>query len=170
MCPVLKSISPLLVAMLTSKPTGIGKVVTDKWEATNRMSFETFLTFWKKVSPDLNLPGSQAGDDISYAEWTESIYCKYQGMQKPGGAKHGIVREIGGHWITEATYFEDKRHGLSFTWLDFGDHDEVAFEAHIYNHGEKVAYIKWAEDWSEISSSGNKELILQNGGLSLFKP
>ena len=87
-------------------------------------------------------------------------------MREPGGAKHGIVRTIKpGHWIQEATYFEDKPHGLSFAWWD-----DNTFEAYIYDHGEEKACIRWNDDWSVWYMRGNKELILMNNGLNIFKP
>ena len=113
--------------MLTSKPTGADPIAIANWEATNRMIFEIFLTYWKNASPeDLYFPGLQAGEDASYAEWTEEKNgrtYRHQGMRKPlgfffgGGEKHGIVRTIysSGN-ISEATFFEDEPHGLSFTW------------------------------------------------------
>ena len=107
----------------------------------------------------------QAGDDASWNEWTNKI----GGMRKPGGGqKHGIVRTIDsdGDFIEEATFNDDEPHGLSFTWTD----NFTAFQAAIYDHGEWKAYICWNADWSEVGSSGNSELILENNGLSIFKP
>ena len=131
------------------------------------MTIEMFKTFWQKVSPDLEFPWTQAGDEASYAEWMDGN-TKYQGMRKPdGGQKHGIVRTIDRDGdINEATWYEDKLHGLSFWWINYTN----AFYASIYYHGNLKAYIEWKDDWSEYHSSGNKELILENNGLSIFKP
>ena len=108
------------------------------------MTFEIFFAFWQKVGPDLEFPGTQAGDDASYVEWTDEYNgCKFQGMRKPdGGQKHGIVRTISndGDFIEEATYYQDKLHGLCFAWLD---RPTVAFEAEIYDHGQVKAGIWW---------------------------
>ena len=155
--------------MLKRKPIGANQKVTARWEATNRMIIEIFKAFWQKVSPDLEFPLTQAGDAASYAEWEDS-YCKYQGTRKPdGGQKHGIVRTIFNDGsIAEATYCEDMPHGLSFTWLN--DINFFAFDASIWDHGERKARICWNDDWSEAHSEGNKELILENNGLSIFKP
>ena len=79
--------------MLNSKPIGADKLATERWEATNRMAVRIFNAFWQNVSPKLAFPGSQAGDDASYAEWAEGSW-KHYGMRKAGGAKHGIVRSI----------------------------------------------------------------------------
>ena len=88
-------------------------------------------------------------------------------MRKPdGGQKHGIVRTISdGGWIREATYCEDKLHGLVFTWWG----NFIAFDAAIYDHGQLKSCIIWKDDCSEYDSK-NKEMILENNGLSLFKP
>ena len=91
-------------------------------------------------------------------------------MRKPGdGQKHGIVRTISndGDWISEETYCEDKRHGLYFVWFN-GNYR--AFSAAIWDHGKQKAFIIWKDDWSEDISFGNKELILMNNGLNIFKP
>ena len=131
------------------------------------LTFEIFLSFWQKVSLDLTFPGMQAGDEASYVEWTESDGQKCYGMRKPDGARHGIFRMIApGQFIREETYCEDKQHGLSFYWFNYGP----AFHAAIYDHGERKACIYWKSDWSELYSTGNKELILMNNGLSIFKP
>ena len=54
---------------------------------------------------------------------------KYYGTRKPGGAKHGVVRTIvSGNWIQEATWYEDKQHGLSFYWF-IGHYPNEAFKA-----------------------------------------
>ena len=128
------------------------------------MTIEMFKVFWQKVSPHLTI---EAGDKASYNEWMENS-TKYQGARKPGGARHGIVRTISkyGGWIEEATWYEDKEHGLSFIWMD-GNY--WAFGAAIYDHGKQKAFICWRDDWSEWNSE-NKELILENNGLSIFKP
>ena len=161
--------------MLKSKPTGAGKKLTARWEATNRMTIEMFKAYWQSVSPDLEFPLTQAGDEASCAEWEGKDRfgnnCKFQGMRKAGGdRKHGIVRAISndGRFIQEATYYENEMHGLSFVWRF--TNGPIAFRAEIYNHGEEEAYITWYDDWSEYYSSGDKELILENNGLSIFKP
>ena len=70
------------------------------------MTIEIFLSFWQKVSPRLAFPGTQAGDDASYAEWEgKDCYgnnCKFQGMRKLD-LKHGVVRTISstGAWIRQ---------------------------------------------------------------------
>ena len=101
--------------MLVSLPIGADAGAIANWNLTKRMTVEIFKFFWQKVSPDLAFPGMQAGDDASYAEW-EDVYGKNFGMRNAAGEKHGIVRTIGkyGSWIREATYYEDKPHGLSF--------------------------------------------------------
>ena len=106
--------------MLTSKPTEADEKSIANWEASNRMTFEIFFAFWQKASPDLEFPGTQAGEDASYSEWTDGAGDKCYGMRKPGGGqKHGIVRTIRpGNFIEESTYYEDKPHGLSFFWTD----------------------------------------------------
>ena len=48
--------------------------------------------------------------------------------------------------------------------------NNLAFKATIYNHGVRKAEIWWKDDWSEFMSIGDKELILENNGLSIFKP
>ena len=153
--------------MLKSKPIGANQKATERWEATNRMTIEIFKAFWQRVSPDLEFPWTQAGDDASHVEWGNDYY-KFQGTRMPGGAKQGIVRAIKpGSWIREETYFEDKLHGLSFAWTDDSDY---ALQAIIWVHGKKKAVIYWNDDWSERHSWGDKELILENNGLSNFKP
>ena len=87
-------------------------------------------------------------------------------MRNADDQKHGIVKTIGKYGsIEEATYYEDKPHGLSFAWRY-----NYAFIATIYNHGERKARIIWRDDWSEEYSDGDKELILENNGLSILKP
>ena len=128
----------MLAAMLKSKPIGADERAIANWEATNMLTIEMFKTFWQKVSPDLEFPWTQAGDEASYAEWTAKMYgrdCKFQGARKPGAAKHGIVRNIGRSFIREATFYEDKLHGLSFYWGKDGY--TTAFVAIIYNHDER---------------------------------
>ena len=159
--------------MLNRKPIGANQKAIANWEATNRMTIEMFKAFWQRVSPDLEFPGTQAGEEASHAEWegkdSDGDDCKFQGMRKPdGGQKHGIVRTIDSDygWIYEETYCDDKEHGLSFSWWN---DDGYAFEAAIYDHGEYKARISWESDWSEAGSN-NKEMILENNGLSIFKP
>ena len=133
------------------------------------LTFEIFFAFWQKVSPDLAFPEMQAGDEASYVEWTGERGIKHQGTRK-AGARHGIIRTIGndGLWIEEATFYEDKRHGLAFVWR--GENYTNAFTSIIYDHGERKAVIWWNADWSEYRSAGDKELILMNNGLNIFKP
>ena len=157
----------MLKKMLKSKPIGTNQKAIERWEATKRMTIEMFKAFWQRVGPHLPFPGTQAGDDASYAEWTEGSW-KYQGTRNAAGQKHGVVRTIpNGGFIIESTYTEDKLHGLCFTWWNNNHGD--AFDAYIYDHGEKKAYINWRDGWSEHRSK-NKEMILENNGLSLFKP
>ena len=82
--------------MLTSKPTGADEEAIAKWEASNRMTFEIFLSFWQKVSPDLTIESfwHEAGEEASYSEWTEDNGYKCYGMRNADGQKHGIVRTI----------------------------------------------------------------------------
>ena len=128
------------------------------------MTIEIFKAFWQKVSPHLEFPLTQAGDEASHVEW-EDNGDMYQGMRKLGGARHGIVRTINpGGSIREATYCNDEMHGLSFFWGDY-----TAFTAAIYDHGQLKASIIWKDDWSEIDSD-NKEMILENNVLCIFKP
>ena len=126
-----------------------------------------FFAFWQKVSPDLAFPVKQAGDDASYTEWTEGRKKCY-GMRKVGGAKYGIFRTIWSngtiHEATYSPYYENKLHGLSFTWNCYTN----AFLASIYDHGEEKERIIWSDDWSELSKYNN-EIILEKA-LSLFKP
>ena len=90
--------------MLINKPIGADEDAIRRWVATNRMSVDIFFAFWQKVTPELEFPGTQAGDEVSYAEWTKGRY-KYQGTRNAGGQKHGIVRTIEpGDWIEEVTY------------------------------------------------------------------
>ena len=134
--------------MLISQPIGAGEAETANWKRTNRMIVDIFNAYWKKVSPHFPMPGSKAGDEGSYSEWTDSNGDKCQGMRRTDGAKHGIVRSIcnGRCRITEATYLEDKLHGLCFQWINIED---WAFMATIYNRGNNKAFIQWKEDWSE---------------------
>ena len=118
------------------------------------------------------MPGTEAGDEAPYVEWeakdADGNVCKYFGMRNAAGLKSGIVRTIDCvGTIEEATFFEDKRHGLSFWWTN--NSYSNAFEANIFEHGEQKAHISWKSDWSECRSR-DKELILKNGGLSLLKP
>ena len=155
--------------MLNRKPIGANQKAIANWEATNRMTIEMFKAFWQRVSPDLEFPGTQAGDEGSHAEWTNEYGEKCYGTRKLGGGqKHGIVRTIwDDNFINEATFYEDEMHGLSFYWTNY---NTWAFYAAIYDHGEKKAAIWWRDDWSEYRSAGDKELILMNNGLSIFKP
>ena len=60
---------------------------------------------------------------------------------------HGIVRTIFHDGsIREATYCENKLHGLSFIW---DESTFYAFQASIYDHGQFKAFIQWNADWSE---------------------
>ena len=112
-------------------------------------------------------PGTKAGDEASYATWEDSDGWKYFGMRELG-LKHGIVRTISNDgWIKEETWYENKNHGLSFVWTNYS---YGAFYATIYDHGDQKARVRWRADWSEYSSSGDKDLILKNNGLSIFKP
>ena len=132
------------------------------------MTVERFTAFWRKVSPDLSFPGTKAGEEPTYNEWADGNGNKFQGMREPGGAKHGIVRTIDSVCdINEATFYEGKKHGLCLTWWD--DRYPIAFMARIFDHGERKAFINWRADWSVITSD-NKELILENNGLNIFKP
>ena len=88
-------------------------------------------------------------------------------MRNAAGLKSGIVRTVYSNGINEATYLKDKKHGLSFWWVN---HSTMAFKATIFEHGKDKAWIQWKSDWSEYNSRGDKELILKNGGLSLLKP
>ena len=103
------------------------------------LTVDIFFAFWQKVSPDLAFPVKQAGDEASYNKWTEGS-MKYYGTRKLG-QKHGIVRTIAADFITEATWYENKRHGLAFTW--FND-NLFAFMAKIFDHGEFKAEILWS--------------------------
>ena len=154
--------------MLSRKPTKPAhERAIANWDLTKRLIFETFHAFWKRVTAHLPMPGTEAGDEASYCEWTEG-FDTYQGMRNAAGLKSGIVRKIDSTgWINEATYFENKKHGLCFWWINGYDY---AFRAYILEHGEQKACIQWKSDWSEYHSSGNKALILENGGLSLLKP
>ena len=101
------------------------------------MTIEIFKAFWQRVSPDLEFPLTQAGDEASHAAWTDEYGNEFQGMRKPGGdQKHGIVRTIDsdGDFIQEATYCNDEMHGLCFRWGD--DINYYAFEAYIFDHGQ----------------------------------
>ena len=81
--------------MLKSKPIGADEDAIANWEASNRMTIEIFKAFWQRVSPDLEFPLTQAGDEASHAAWTDEYGSECQGMRKPGdGQKHGIVRTI----------------------------------------------------------------------------
>ena len=153
--------------MLNRKPIGAYKEATERWEATNRITIEIFKAFWQKVSPDLTI---EAGEEASYNEWQDEYGDKHQGTRKADAARHGVVRSIIPDkygFIQEATFYENKQHGLSFTWTN---HPDTAFTAEIYDHGELKASIWWTDDWSEDYSYGDKELILENNGLSIFKP
>ena len=121
--------------MLKSKPIGNDEVAIERWEATNRMTIEMFKAFWQRVSPDLEFPGTQAGEEASHAEWTNEYGEKCYGTRKLGGGqKHGIVRTIRPDgWIKEATFYEDEQHGLTFAWLN---NYSWAFKAEIYDHGK----------------------------------
>ena len=136
------------------------------------LTFDIFMAFWQKLSPQLHFPGTIAGDDATCTEWEENKYgvtTKYFGMRKADGAKHGVIREVNSYSygdIWEQTYFEDKKHGLSFLWYNG---NSPAFQAMICDQGKPKAFIEWNSDWSERYSSGNKELILGSDGLSLFK-
>ena len=163
-------------AMLASVPIGADEKATAYWKATNMLTEEIFATFFQKGSADLPLEaqfellnlGTEASDAVSYAEWEdEECHSKHYGTRKLNGARHGIVRNIYAytHDIEEATYYEDKLHGLSFNWNCNGP----AFIAVIYDKDEVKASISWTSDWSE-EASFNKEMILENDGLSLFKP
>ena len=148
--------------MLKSKPIGADEVA---FANSNRMTIEILKAFWQKVSPHLTI---EAGDEASYNEWEDKYGHKNQGMRMPDGARHGIVRMIVfGHFIEEATFYEDKPHGLSFTWYN---DPTIAFRAFIFDHGQLKAVITWNKDWSEAGSLGDKQLILENNGLSIFKP
>ena len=162
-----RTLNQMLATMLNTKPIGADERGISRWDATNRMTIEMFKAFWQKVSPHLTI---EAGDEASYIEWMDKYSNKHQGARMPGGARHGIVRTINSKygWIEEETYYEDKKHGLSFTWFG-GNYDYCAFEAHICDPGEEKAFITWNKDWSELYSD-NKELILENNGLSIFKP
>ena len=157
--------------MLISLPNAEGEYEIERWNDTNMLTFDVFKAFWQEVSPDLHFPGTIAGDDATYSEWEGEEYgvaCKFQGMRNAAGKKSGIVRSVSEYGtIQELTYFEDKLHGLAFGWNknNYG----YAFNVRILKHGEFEAHIRLRDDWSEYSSK-NKEYILKNDGLSLFKP
>ena len=158
---------PSIACILISLPIGVGQKAIDRWKRTNMLTVEIFNAFWKKVSPDLPMPGPKAGDEASYCEWTDTDGVKYQGMRNAAGLKSGIVREVSEYGrIVEATYFEDKSHGLTFKW--YNNDFSAAFQAKIYVHGDLEAYIAWRDDWSEYGFE-NKELILGSNGLNIFK-
>ena len=111
------------------------------------LTIEIFKAFWQKVSPDSLSLTIEAGDEASYNEWEDEDGNKNQGMRKPDNARHGIVRTIRpGRWISEETYCNDERHGLSFFWYE--DVNYCAFMARIYNYGQLKACIAWKSDWS----------------------
>ena len=66
------------------------------------------------------------------------------------------MRKVYGKYnqVEEATWYEDKRHGLAFGWGS-----GLPFTVTIYNHGKNKAWIKWHDDWSMFISDGDKELI-----------
>ena len=150
--------------MLISQPTGAGKVAIAKWNLTNRMTIEIFKEFWQKVSPESL--AIEAGDKASYNEWEDEDGNKNQGMRKADTARHGIVRTIGDDFIREATYYDDEMHGLCFAWFE----GNYTFRADIFDQGQLKARIWWNADWSEGYSDGDKKFILENNGLSIFKP
>ena len=124
--------------MLISLPIGADEKAIVSWKATNRMSIEIFKACWQEVSPHLDFPGTKAGEDATCTEWEGKdkfgdVY-KYEGMRNAAGLKNGIVRMVSNDgWIQEATYCEDKEHGLSFTW--YGDFSSMAFTAASFDHG-----------------------------------
>ena len=130
------------------------------------MTVEIFKAYWQKVSPHLHFPGTKAGNDATCTEWARGDF-KFFGMRNAAGLKSGIVRTVSKYSIEEGTFFEDKLHGLSFVWFTY---DNPAFKARIFKHGDCEAFIAWKQDGSMFCSNGNKEFILNNDGLSLFKP
>ena len=103
------------------------------------MTVEMFKAFWQNVSPELSFPGTKAGDDVSYGFWEDDDMMgsrwMYQGTRK--AVRHGIVRQMVSStcaWITEATYYDNKEHGLSFSWNDNSSDD--SFSAFIFDHGK----------------------------------
>ena len=143
--------------MLHKRPTEADRVATANWDSTN-LTVEIFNIFWKKISPDLAMPGTMAGDVASCVEWKGKNNwgddCKYFGTRKADGAKHGVIRSVSEYCINEATYFEDKKHGLSFVWWT-----DNTLSGYIYEHGKEKAFINWNKNWSEKNSKGNKELL-----------
>ena len=77
--------------MLLKRPTNAGSNALSRWDSTNRLTVEIFNAYWQKVTPDLPMPGSMAGDEVSCVEWKESGNT-YQGMRRADGAKHGVIR------------------------------------------------------------------------------
>ena len=106
--------------MLISLPNSKDEKTIERWMATNMLTFDIFKAFWQKVSPHLPMPGS---DEASYLEWEVKDKwgrkSKFFGMRNAAGLKSGIVRTVDSRGcIREETFFEDKKHGLCFWWID----------------------------------------------------
>ena len=138
--------------MLLRRPTKANSDAIANWDSTNRLTVDIFNAYWLKVSAHLSMPGSMAGDGASYCDWdgrVDGIACKHFGTRRADGAKHGVIRSVtskSGN-IEEATWYENKRHGLSFFWGEFINY--TAFVAKIFEHGKQKAHIWWNKDWSE---------------------
>ena len=95
------------------------------------------------MTPDVPFPGTEAGDEVSYAEWEEGG-LKWQGMKKANGVKHGIVRKIYSNFVEDATWNNNKMNGLSLLWLNDGK-----IYARLYKNGSNEGIIIWQKDWTE---------------------
>ena len=125
--------------MLLKRPTGAGSAAIANWDSTNRLTVEILNVYWEKISAALPMPGTMAGDGASYSEFKDKYGNKCFGTRRADGAKHGVIRSVDSSWIYEQTYFEDKKHGLSFGWYK----NDIcgAFVARIFEHGEQKACI-----------------------------
>ena len=106
--------------LINKQPTGADASTIATWSNSKRQTIDHHKKGWAKMTPDVPFPGTEAGDQVSYAEWEEDGY-KWQGMRKAGGVKHGLVRQIRPDYVEDATWNNNEQNGLSLYWFNDGD-------------------------------------------------
>ena len=76
-----------MASFINKLPTG----ANNTYQNTKRLTIGTFKKSWLKMTSNLQFPGTEAGNEVTYGEWEEDDK-KFQGMRKNGIVKHGIVR------------------------------------------------------------------------------
>ena len=151
--------------MLMTLPLGGGLVATKRWLNTKRSYMAVFKKSWRKFEGDSPIFDE---NKATYAEWSDGSY-EYKGMCDDSRKRHGISRmtnllSSGPGNIYEWCLKNESYHGLYLTWNTSGQ-----FTAYIYQDGSSKGYIKWDQEWNEISNS-NKNYCHEIFTIDDFRP